>query len=319
MGLRLGLGLICLSLGCGSSLESAAANGNTDGTDSGGNTAVDSSTPVDGKANPGIVDGGAPSIIYAVHAGTDDPKQPTNAQNVPSIRLCLDGSSTPLPNDFSHPMPLSNFPGIGVGSMSELGTLSGQYSVSILSAFGVNDSSSYRTATCDTILGDQQLAIDVPAQSKVVLTGGVQILVVTGAAQQRTLWHVFADSQVYQSNEPIHLQLGHFAPSVPTSLTAKFGPKGGAMEPMGQVMLGALAATYKPSSQAFPANPTPADFDTHGVQVGSAFYSLSAIAAATDPTTTPSAFFGSRLNGYALLLVDGAASTQHMVAVPLRP
>ncbi len=267
------------------------------GTDSGHPNAPDAMTTV--------------STVYAVHAATTD---------LPAFRVCLDPSSTPLPNDFSHPMPLSNFPGVAPGGMALLGQISGSFAATLVSALEVQNAPGDKTARCGTVTTDGNVSVK-PMGSLAFNKGGVEILVISGTDAAPSAKLVTASEVSYDQGALLHLQWGHFAQSLKQApIAATFGPKNmPTRDALGSVAYGSLSSTAVEASSFYLPTPAPGDYDNFGVQVNGKFYSLSDIQHASDPTTTPGQFFGSRLNGYALLLVDDAGNTQHIVAVPLAP
>ncbi len=282
----------------------------------GGSGSASSSSPVDAgdngrpDAKPFAADAaGLLNALYAVHAGPAD---------LPAFRLCLQPAFKPLPSDPSHPMALANYPGVGVGSMAPLGAVMGNHHVILYSALGIADSSSASNADCQSIANDKVLIGE--DLGNITIGGGMQMLVVHGPSSARKLTLVTADPAPLDGQSPIHLQVGHFSQKLAAAtITAKFGTKGSANTSLGTASFGALVPASVVAS-GFPIDPVSADFDNYGLEVGGVFWSLADIQRATDPTTTPGALFGGRLNAYALLLVDDIGkSTQHFIAVPLRP
>lgn len=302
------LALVCVSLAACSAQSSVGVDADT----TPGPPWQDASFLADSgkQSNPDSSALDAVPLIYAVHAGPAD---------LPAFRLCLGDATPPLPSDPSHPMPLSNFPGVGVGSMAELGSFSGNFpQVTLFSAFTLKDSMSAAGKSCGELITAG--AITAEQLGPITLDSSVQILVVSGASGARKLSRVSADGTTYGNGpQPMHFQVGHFSQSLSQApIAAKFGTQGAGVESLGSPAFQTLAASV--GVTGFPASPLPGDFDKYGVQIGAAFYSLSNIQAATDPTTTPADFFKSRLNGYALLLIDDVGKpTQHLVAVPLHP
>ncbi len=258
-------------------------------------------------------DSGTPSlvsVVYAVHAGAAD---------LPAFRLCIAPETTPLPNDPSHPMPLSNFPGVAPGGMALLGNVHGIFSVTVLSALEIQNSPTDKFSTCGAATTDGNLAFRAPV-GMLSFTSAIEILVLTGGMAPIAKV-VAADSTTYSAGGAPHFQFGNFAQSLQGPITATFGTQQTpALDNLGAASFGALTPKASQATAFNSANPTPADYDNFGVQANGKFYSLSDIQHASDPTTTPGQFFGSRLNGYALLLVDDVGGkSQHMVAVPLVP
>lgn len=298
MGLRLWIPLLAILAACGGSgLATSSVDGGTD------NGRPDAKAPLTADAS------GSLNALYAVHAGPAD---------LPAFRLCLQPALKPLPNDPSHPMALANYPGVGVGSMAPLGSVVGDHHVILYSALAIADSSSARDADCNTIATDKVLIGE--DLGNITIGGGMQMLVVHGPSSARKLTLVTADPAPLDGQSPIHLQVGHFSQKLAAAtITAKFGTKGSANTSLGTASFGALVPASVVAS-GFPIDPVSADFDNYGLEVGGVFWSLADIQRATDPTTTPGALFGGRLNAYALLLVDDIGkSTQHFIAVPLRP
>jgi hypothetical protein len=268
-----------------------------------------SAAEADANADPNTRDssGPTPSAVYAVHGGAAD---------LPPFRLCLSDDAKPVPSDPTHPIPLTNFPGVGVGGMADLGDLSGNYSVRLFPAQTIQDSSSDHDAICKTLVSDKLIPYE--QLDTVDLQSGVQLLVVVGEKSSRKVFRVAADTGTYSGGGTIHLQMGHFSASLKTSpIVANFGTKGATTMPLGSVSFSTLAPAAV--EVTFASNPLPKDYDTYGVDVSGTFYSLSDIQHATDPTTTPNNFFNGRLNAYALVLVDDANTGHHIVAVPLKP
>jgi hypothetical protein len=250
------------------------------------------------------------TTIYAVNAGAAD---------LPPFRMCLDPKGHPLPNDPSHPMPLSNFPGVAQGGMASLGQVgSGPFVGTIFNALEVQTSPTDKSADCNTATNDGNLAYHYNVGS-FQFQGAVQILVVHGSGTAPVGSLVTVDTTRYPPDAALHFQWANFASSTPGMVDASFGPKSAPADPLGKAAHGEITPLV---SVAFMPS-TPADYDAYGIQANGAFHSLTEIAHASDPTTTPGQFFGTRTNGYALVLIDDvgadAGKSQHFVAVPLTP
>ena len=313
--LLVGIASAGLASACGSSSIGVAEAGPGDkiGDDSGAGPFDAASSGADAALTPK----GPATILVFVHGGSPD---------LAPFRICVDPSGAPLPSDFSHPMPQSNYPGIPAGGAGSLGDMDAKLSlnVTLVDALALaNSKTDPRSNMCSELTGFLSSTALETISAPVLLTAGkVNVAVVRGSNGSRTIDVVTLDATGPMDGK-LRLQFGQVATGLGMA-SAAFGPQGAPGTPLGSA--GPSAMTAMGVDVSFdPSSPSGA-FDTSGVTVTSTgmprFFSLTAIQGATDPTTVPTDFFTARVS-YAVIAIgdstaaDAAAGNElHLLAVP---
>ena len=256
------------------------------------------------------------------------------------VRVCLGTSSSdrPLPEDPTHPVPLSNYPGIPLGGGVDLGQYDAPATIYVISAKLQKDNYPGGPAqvACSDILssgasGKPYLTVSVPTgagpdQLVVLLDGAGDGGAVAAAA---TL-----DDATYGPDDAgaaVHAQLGAFGPWARQPIVVDQLDSNDAAV--------ALAAFDGGSLTMPPAHPLPvAPFDGLSLRFSSPgavpvelVQTFQDIQSVSDPTTSASVFYGQRANFVFLALgapaaADAAAPPPafggrglHIVAIPYVP
>ena len=304
---------------------SAGCSAMTIGSDTG---PPEAAPPLDGPLTP---DGAAPSLV--VVNGMD---QALGVLNDTNIRVCLGNGPDdyPLPEDPTHPVPLSNYPGIPTGGGVDLGARPLPPTIYAISAKLQNDNypnspnGSARIA-CDKILGGGAIGkpnIAIPV-SNLDVHAVVVLLDGTSDAAADAVAAVL-DSQTYgpqgDGSSTVYAQIGAFGEWPQQPVTAEIVDPADA-----STMLAAFDAqsVSGPASVAIDLG----TFDNRSLRLtsGSSTFeqSFQSIQSISDPTTSPSVFYGVRANFLFLLLGaqgDAAAPSfgdpsLHIVAIPYVP
>lgn len=308
----LGVGAI---LACGAQLPPQTGPGGDDGGGGGGNGDGSMGGPDAGMTPPNPNGPFRPALVFVngLVKGTA-----TTSLTLSDVRFCIENVTPhPLPDD--HPMPLANYPGVGVGQGVDLGPLQGLPTGTVtLDVFNAQDLSSDASwtstrldcpaITCDPTSGPPCRA---HVSLQVDLAQAVNLVVLTDDSQQQSvkLSTTPLDGTYTGTPSKLRAQVADFAGwHAGDEVTADFGQLPPQSAPTAVLSTSLGTGTPSPTATLDVLNES---YEGYGVWVtqvsdgapGDTFaQSLGSIQWVSDPITAPSTFYDIREN-FALLLV----------------
>jgi hypothetical protein len=262
------------------------------------------------------------------------------ALNDTDVRICLGSgpSDRPLPEDPSHPVPLSNYPGIPLGGGVDLGDYPLPQTIYVIAANLQKDNYPGGPAQvgCNEILstgptGKPYLTVSVPdapgPNRLVVLLDDTSD---AGATAVATL----LDEATYGPSDggtTVYAQVGAFGPWTTQPITVDVLDSSDASTPLALFDAGSVSPTTSVPVEISPYAGLSLRFSSAGATPGQLVQSFQEIQSVSDPTTSGSVFYGQRANYLFLLLgapgsADAAAPPPsfedrglHIVAIPYVP
>ena len=256
------------------------------------------------------------------------------------VRVCLGTGpgDRPLPEDPTHPVPLSNYPGIPLGGGVDLGQYLAPSTIYVISAKLQKDNYPGGPAqvACNEILSPgasakPYLAVSVPPGS-----GQARLVVLLddtsdggAAAAAATL-----DEATYDPDDAgaaVHAQLGAFGPWARQSVTVDSVDPTDASASLAAFDGGSVAPPQSLLVDVSPFDGRALRFSSAGAVPSELVQSFQDIQSVSDPTTSASVFYGQRANFVFLALgapgaADAAAAPPsfesralHIVAIPYVP